>query len=205
MSSIKIYLATSNQHKAQELRRMFETEGLPVCVESAESLGGMPECDENGDTFEANARIKACALKAIAPKDAYILADDSGIVVDALGGRPGIYSARYAGVSGTGADAANNEKLLKELAGVPEKERTARFVCALKLLEPSGGEKTFTGTFEGVINHGAKGENGFGYDPLFFVPKKNMTSAQLPPDEKNQLSHRGKAQRLLAEYLKSIL
>ncbi len=205
MKDIKIYIATSNPHKAAELGRMFETEGLPVRVEGAASLGGMPECEENGDTFEANALIKARALKAVAPKDAYILADDSGIVVDALGGRPGIYSARYAGVSGAGADAANNAKLLSELAGVPDEKRTARFVCALKLLEPGGGEKTFTGTFEGVINHGGKGENGFGYDPLFFVPEKNMTSAQLDPDEKNLLSHRGKAQRLLAEYLKTIL
>lgn len=196
----KLYIATSNAHKLQELGNMFKEAGLNVKVRSPEELGGMPECDENGKTFAENAFIKADALSKIAPKDAYILADDSGIVVDALDGRPGVHSARYAGVKGKDADNANNIKLLEELKDVPSAKRTARFACALALITPSGERKLFEGTVEGKINYGEKGQNGFGYDPLFELPN-GLTTAEIPEEEKNKISHRGRALQKLLTYL----
>ena len=197
-----ICIASSNAHKVEELKAMFEAWGLDAEVKSAKELGGMPECDENADTFEGNAFIKAEALKSVAPEGAYVLADDSGIVVDALGGNPGVHSARYAGVKGEGADTANNEKLLRELKNVPDKERTARFVCVLALICPNGERKSFEGRVEGFINHGAAGKNGFGYDPLFELPE-GITTAQLPEACKNEISHRGRALKELIKYLKT--
>ena len=197
-----ICIASSNAHKVEELKAMFAAWGVDAEVKSARELGGMPECDESADTFEGNAFIKAEALKSVAPEGAYVLADDSGIVVDALGGNPGVHSARYAGVKGEGADAANNEKLLRELKNVPDKERTARFVCALALICPDGEKKSFEGKVEGFINHGAIGKNGFGYDPLFELPE-GITTAQLPEACKNEISHRGRALKELIKYLKT--
>lgn len=130
------------------------------------------------------------------------MADDSGIVVDALGGNPGVHSARYAGVKGEGADKANNEKLLKALENVPDAERSARFVCALALICPNGERKSFEGRVEGFINRGAKGKNGFGYDPLFELPE-GMTTAELPEGCKNEISHRARALKELIKFLKS--
>ncbi|MBO6103172.1 MAG: HD domain-containing protein, partial [Opitutales bacterium] len=173
-----VCIASSNANKIKELRDMFASENLNAKVLGADELGGMPECDENSDAFSGNALVKAEALKGIAPEGAYILADDSGIVVDALGGRPGVRSARYAGVGGEGSDKANNAKLLKELEGVPAEKRTARFVCALALICPNGEKKLFEGKVEGRINFGEKGENGFGYDPLFELPS-GLTTAEL--------------------------
>ena len=157
---------------------------------------------ENGKTFAENALIKASALKAIAPEYAYVFADDSGIVVDALNGAPGIFSARYAGADGPDADKLNNEKLLRELENIPAPKRTARFVCSIALITPSGEKKFFEGKIEGVINHGECGSNGFGYDPLFYIPELGMTTAELDSAQKNAISHRGKAFKQLAEFIK---
>ncbi|MDX8415096.1 RdgB/HAM1 family non-canonical purine NTP pyrophosphatase [Intestinicryptomonas porci] len=201
-SGKKIFIATSNAHKVKEIKAMFEEWGVDCDVGGADEIGGMPECDENADTFEGNAFIKADALKKIAPADAYVLADDSGIVVDALGGNPGIHSARYAGVKGEGADKANNEKLLKALENIPDGERSARFVCVLALVCPNGERKSFEGRVEGFINHGAKGKNGFGYDPLFELPE-GMTTAELPEACKNEISHRARALKELIKFLKT--
>lgn len=198
-----IYIATSNAHKLAEFSEMFAAEGIDCVVFGARDLPDFKPPIENGDTFSENAFIKAAALKAIAPKNAYVFADDSGIVVDALNGAPGIFSARYAGADGPKADKLNNEKLLRELENVPDSERTARFVCAIVLITPDGARKDFEGKIEGVINHGECGANGFGYDPLFLLPGIGMTTAELDPARKNSISHRGKAFKKLAEFLKS--
>lgn len=199
-----IYIATSNAHKVAEFDEMFKDWQIDCIVKSAKELGGMPDVNEDGLTFAQNALKKAKALKEIAPQDAYVLADDSGIVVDALDGAPGIHSARYAGVKGELADKANNEKLLKELENVEDSKRTARFVCALALICPNGKSEIFEAKFEGKINHGKLGQNGFGYDPLFEIDSNGLTSAQLPPAMKNQISHRGKALRKLADFISLI-
>lgn len=196
-----IYIATSNPHKIEEFDEMFKDWQIDCTVKSANELGGMPTVDEDGLTFAQNALKKARALKAIAPADAYILADDSGIAVDALNGAPGVHSARFAGVSGEGADKANNEKLLKELENVADCDRTARFICALALICPNGHFEIFEGKVEGKINHGQVGENGFGYDPLFELGDTGTTTAELSQAAKNQISHRGKALRKLADYI----
>lgn len=198
-----IYIASGNMHKIGEFSEMFAAAGLSANILGANALGGMPDCEENGATFSENAIIKAKALAALSPKNSYVMADDSGLVVDYLNGDPGVRSARYSGVTGAGADEANNAKLLSELDGVPDEKRGARFVCAIALVLPDGGVRVFEGRFEGIINRGAKGAFGFGYDPLFYVPEKGMTSAELSPSDKNSISHRGKAFALLAEFLKN--
>jgi len=195
----KIYIATSNQHKVREFSEMLNS---TVCVGCAKDLGGMPPHEETGCTFAENAMIKAHALKSIAPNDAYILADDSGLVVDALNGAPGIYSARYANVKGDNADLENNKKLLRKLEGVPDEKRTARFVCSIALICPDSSEHIFEASFEGRINHGEVGFNGFGYDPLFIINGHDQTSAQISSDLKNSISHRAKALAKLTNFLK---
>ena len=193
-----LYIATGNAHKIKEFREMFAKEGLPFRVFGAQDLGGMPPHEESGSTFAENALIKALALKAIAPENSFVLADDSGLCVDALNGAPGVHSARYAGAQGKDADTANNEKLLKELADTPDSERSAKFVCSLVLISPDGTQKTFEGEVKGFINRGAKGIGGFGYDPLFELPDSGQTTAELSPEMKNGISHRGNALKLLA-------
>lgn len=200
---MEIYLATSNKHKVFEFSEMFATAGIDCNVHPASDAFGFEPPEEDGETFEQNAFIKADALRSKVPADAYVMADDSGIVVDALGGAPGIRSARYAGVSGDGADAANNKKLLANLEGVPDAERTARFVCVIALVCPNGERIAFHGKIEGQINHGECGANGFGYDPLFLLPERGITTAQLSPEDKNAISHRGRAFAKLAEFLKN--
>ena len=198
-----LLFATSNPHKLEEVRQILVP--LGVEVRSLDSLGEVPpEPVEDGETFEENARKKArgyAAATGIA-----CLADDSGIEVDALGGAPGIHSARYAGIGSSRAerDAANNRKLLEALQGVPAEKRTARFVCVLSLAAPDGRLLAETrGTFEGTIAESPAGGNGFGYDPLLYLPDRGCTSAELAPDEKNARSHRGAALRALAEALSS--
>ncbi len=198
-----LYIASSNAHKVKEFQEMFSAAALPIKVLSASALGGMPAHVENGLSFKENAFIKAEALKTIAPKDAYILADDSGLCVDALKGAPGIYSARYANIEGALADNENNKKLLKELENVPDEKRQAHFSCVLALITPEGEKKSFSGEIEGLINRGEKGLNGFGYDPLFEVPSLGKTTAQLDSSEKNKISHRGLAIAELIKYLKA--
>ncbi len=184
---MKILLATKNRGKIEEFGRLFEEFGHEVV--SLLDLGEIPSVEEDGATFEENAIKKAKGYAEATGMAA--LADDSGLEVDALGGAPGVYSARYAGPSATDAD--NNRKLLKALEGVPEPERTARFRCVLALYLPDGRLITAHGTCEGLIALEPKGEGGFGYDPIFFVPSKGRTMAELSPEEKNAISHRGRA------------
>ena len=203
MSRIKICIATSNAHKISEFREMFANAKLDCDVFGAGELSGFEPPEEAGKTFSENALIKARAAAKIAPKGCFVMADDSGLCVDFLGGDPGVMSARYAGVKGEGADATNNQKLLKNLEGVPMPDRTARFVCAIALECPNGVEKVFTGKIEGVIDNSAHGERGFGYDPLFLLPERGKTTAELTEREKNSISHRGKAFSQTAEFIKS--
>lgn len=203
MSRIKICIATSNAHKISEFREMFANAKLDCDVFGAGELSGFEPPEEDGKTFSENALIKARAAAKIAPKGCFVMADDSGLCVDFLGGDPGVMSARYAGVKSEGADAANNKKLLKNLEGVPMSDRTARFVCAIALECPNGIEKVFTGKIEGVIDNSEHGERGFGYDPLFLLPERGKTTAELTEREKNSISHRGKAFSQAAEFIKS--
>jgi XTP/dITP diphosphohydrolase len=195
----KITIATSNPHKVDEIAAVLGRIGL-VCEPMASA--GIPEPEEDGATFEENARIKAIAYaKALG---LVVLADDSGLEVDALGGAPGVLSARYAGLGATRAerDAANNAKLLRELNGVPHARRTARFVCALCVARPDGSiVAEARGCFEGWISEAPRGSNGFGYDPLLVLPD-GRTSAELSPTEKNARSHRGNALRALVPMLR---
>ena len=195
---MRLLFATSNPHKIEEVQAILAPHGIEVV-----GLGQLErhflEPDETGDTFEANARIKAVAYATATEQ--FCLADDSGLEVDALGGRPGVHSARFAGngMTRTERDAANNAKLLRELKDVPPERRAARFVCAMCLADPQGNILAETrGEFPGLIIDQHHGFNGFGYDPLFFLPDCGCTSAELPPQEKNARSHRGAAARHMA-------
>ncbi len=182
-------MATHNRHKVTELQRILAPLGIEV------TTADLPEVEETGTTFEENAQLKArSACRATGLPS---VADDSGIVVDALGGAPGVYSARYAGPDATDAD--RNRKLLDEMRGVPDEERTARFVSAVCCAFPDGEEITVAGVCEGRVAYLPRGNDGFGYDPIFLVGKK--TYAELTPSEKDAVSHRGKALRLLAARL----
>lgn len=192
----KIVLATANPGKLRELQAVLAGLDFEIVPQSA---FGVPEVEETGLTFIENALLKArnAALYTGLPA----LADDSGLAVDALGGVPGIYSARYAG-AGAG-DRANIGKLLAELEGVPAERRTARFVCVLALLHHPADPTPLIcqGSWEGTILTEPRGEGGFGYDPIFFVPGEQRTAAELEPAVKNQISHRGQALVLLRRYL----
>jgi len=186
----RIVLASGNPGKLEELRALLAPKRVELL--SQEEFGVKPAV-EDGLSFVENALIKArnaCLGTGLAA-----IADDSGLEVDALRGEPGIHSARYAGVEGPGADAENNRKLLAALAQVPEAERGARFQCAIVLMRHGADPMPLVcqGSWEGRILFAPKGENGFGYDPLFFVPGENRSSAQLPPERKNLLSHRAQA------------
>ncbi len=190
----KIVLASGNQGKVREFNQLLAELDIEVVPQTE---FGVPEAEETGLTFVENAIIKA--RNAAAHTGLPAIADDSGIEVDALKGAPGIYSARYSGPGAT--DKANCEKMLRELEGVSEDERTARFQCLLVLMEHEKDPTPIIcqGTWEGRITTAPQGENGFGYDPVFYVPQHDCTAAQLSSDEKNRLSHRGQAlQKLLA-------
>ena len=190
---MKVLLATSNLHKLEEVRAILGSKGIEV-VGLSEREQRIEEPVEDADTFAGNARIKALGYAKATGKRC--MADDSGLVVDVLGGEPGIYSARYAGVGETREerDAANNALLLEKLSFINSKEPTARFVCALCVADPDGTIVAETeGTFGGVITSSPRGINGFGYDPLLFLPDVGMTSAELTPEAKNARSHRGVA------------
>lgn len=192
----KIIFATGNEGKMREVRMILGDLGIQVI--SMKEAGVTAEADENGTTFEENAIIKA---KEIMEKTGEIvLADDSGLEVDALGGEPGIYSARYMGYD-TSYHIKNNS-LIERLEGKTGEERSARFVCAIAACFPDGRVLTTRGTMEGQIGYEEKGENGFGYDPVFYLPEYQCYSAELPLEEKNKLSHRGKALRLMKEALR---
>lgn len=183
---MKIVVATGNDHKRKEMQHIL---GDRVELVTMKDLGLDLDIVEDGDSFEENALIKARAVKAHTPYA--VLADDSGLEVDALEGAPGIFSARYAGEGAT--DARNNDKLLKELSEVPKEERSARFVCVLAFIDEEGKELLFRGDCPGTIAFNEKGDGGFGYDPLFFVEALGKTYAQLTEEEKNTISHRALA------------
>lgn len=197
----KVVIASNNAHKVEEIRTALDFEGWEFYTLS--ELGVESDPEEDAETFEGNARIKARAAYEAAGCAA--LADDSGIEVDALGGAPGVHSARYAG--GHGDDAANNEKLLRELGDVPPEKRTGRFVSALAFVDEDGTETVARGTVEGRIGYGLQGDGGFGYDPLFYpdVFKGALTLAEVSQDEKNAVSHRGNALRELKAKIASRL
>ena len=199
-----ILLATSNPHKLVEVTEILGPLGL--CVRGLGDVGAaLQEPVEDELTFEGNARLKA---RYYARETGQVcLADDSGLEVDALGGAPGVLSARYSGVSGSREerDRANNLKLIDQLKGVPESERAARFVCAMCLASPDGVLLAESrGAFEGVIIDVPRGSNGFGYDPHLLVPEIGQTSAQLDPEEKNARSHRGHATRQIANLISNL-
>jgi len=200
---MELLFASTNSNKVAEVRAILASRGISVIgLEAAGDAASRPEPVEDGETFADNARIKAVYYAKVTGRRT--LADDSGLEVDALGGEPGVHSARYAGTGGTRAerDTVNNRKLLKALAAVPDDKRTARFVCAMCLADAEGRVVAETcGTVEGVIGREPRGHNGFGYDPLFGLPHLGCTSAELPADRKNALSHRGDAARQMADRL----
>jgi len=196
MSKGRIIFATKNNHKMKEIREILD--GLGYEILSMTEAGVDIEVVEDGTTFEENALIKSRTIRDYV-KDAIVLSDDSGLEVDYLNGEPGIYSARWMGED-TSYD-IKNQKLLDLLEGVPEEERSARFVCALAAAFPDGTDKVVRGTIEGIVGYQIAGENGFGYDPIFFVPEYKCTTAEMTPEQKNEISHRGKALRMIAEYL----
>ncbi len=199
--TMQLLLATSNAHKLAEIRGVF-AEAAPIELLSLTDIRmDVPEPDEDQPTFEGNARLKA-GFYAQAAGMACI-ADDSGLEVDALGGEPGVRSARYAGVSGErkAIDRANNDLLLRNLAAAGGK-RTARFVCVMVWVDRDGKELALVrGEVHGRIEHEPRGDNGFGYDQLFYLPELDRTVAQLAPAEKNAVSHRGCAARLMLEQI----
>lgn len=191
-----IILATRNKKKIEEIRRI--TQGLSFTVLSLADFPDCPEVVEDKDTFEGNAVKKATEIAQCTGKTA--LADDSGLEVEALGGAPGVYSARYAGASGD--DGKNCEKLLFELRDVPDGKRGARFVCCMALAREDGSVHTFFGYARGKIGRELRGETGFGYDPVFFPEGQDRTFAQMSGQEKDGLSHRGGAIEKLTEFLR---
>lgn len=196
---MKILLATRNKNKAREVSRIlseYADKLGEIRLVTLDDVGITEDVEENGSTFEENAMIKA---KAGAVSGLITLADDSGIEVDALGGAPGIYSARFAG--GHGDDAANNALLLQKLTGVPKEKRTARYAVAIACVLPGGETFTVRGTTEGLILNEYDGEGGFGYDPLFWSLDLEKSFGRATPDEKNAVSHRGRAVRRAAEEL----
>jgi XTP/dITP diphosphohydrolase len=191
----EIHLASGNRHKAEEFQRLADVSGLALHVTPASP---MPEVVEDAGTFVGNARKKALALRGALPPGSWVLADDSGVCVDALGGAPGVESAYFAGPHHD--PAANLRKLEEVMRDVPADRRAARFVCVLLLLAPDGSEQVFEGRCEGVLAHAPIGGKGFGYDPLFIPTGFDRTYAQLTEEEKNAISHRGRAWRQLADW-----
>lgn len=193
MPQTPLILATGNFHKVKEFERLFA--GSSFSVLSAEACGGMPKVDETGTTFAENAKLKAKALRALAPSNAWVLADDSGLEVDALDGAPGIYSARYAGAQAN--DRENIEKLLNALKDVPAKARIARFKCSLYVIDNKDSSFRYEESCEGSIAKTPSGEGGFGYDPVFIPDKYSKSFAELGNAVKEQISHRAKAIRAM--------
>lgn len=194
----KLLLATTNAHKAHELAALLGD--VPFVLTTPQEEGLNLEVEETGTTFEENAALKAVAFAKAS--GLLSLADDSGIEIDALGGAPGIYSSRYAGPNVT--DEGRVQFLLDKIRDVPVGKRQGRFRCVVALADPAGEASFFHGTVEGVIAFEPMGENGFGYDPIFLLPDRGCTTAQLAPEEKNRISHRGQAARAAAKELRRI-
>lgn len=193
-----ICFATGNEGKLREIREILK--GLPIEVKSMKELGIEVDVDENGSTFEENARIKARSIMKLCQLPT--LADDSGLEVDYMNKEPGIYSARF-----LGRDTSYTEKnhyIIDQLKEAKGEERSARFVCAIALALLDGREFVVRDTMEGQIGYEEKGTNGFGYDPIFYLPEYQKMSAELPPEEKNRISHRGKALRKMREKIEEI-
>lgn len=196
---MRIIFATSNQGKMKEIRMIMADLGLEVL--SMKEAGCETDILEDGASFEENAIIKA---KAVAGQcQDIVLADDSGLEIDYLNGEPGIYSARYLGED-TSYD-IKNQALLDRMRGVPKEKRGARFVCVIAAVFPDGSVKTSRGTIEGMIGYEPKGSNGFGYDPIVYVPEFGKTTGELLPEEKNKVSHRGKALERMKEEIRQYL
>lgn len=196
----KIIFATGNQDKMREIREIMAD--CEVEITSMKEEGISVDIVENGKTFEENAMIKARAVSAYAA-DAIVLADDSGLEIDYLNKEPGVYSARYMGEDTSYT--IKNQNLIERLDGVPDSQRTARFVCAIAAVIPDREEFVVRATMEGMIGYEPEGENGFGYDPIFYPDGFSCSSAALTPEQKNEISHRGKALRDVREMLKKYL
>lgn len=196
MNMDKIIFATGNKDKVKEIQMILADLGVEVIT--MKEAGISIDIEENGATYEENAMIKARAVAAYT--EAIVMADDSGLEIDYLNKEPGVYSARYLGEDTSYR--IKNANLISRLDGVPDEKRTARFVCAIGAVFPDGTEVTTRGTIEGRIGYEEKGANGFGYDPIFYVPEFGKTTAELSEEEKNQVSHRGNALRLMKEELK---
>ena len=193
---IVLVLATRNAGKTEEIRALLA--GFPVELKNLDAFGPIPEVVEDGETFDDNAYKKASFTARVLGLPA--IADDSGLVVEALNGEPGVYSARYAGENAD--DAANNTKLLEQMAGV--KDRRAAFQCVVSIAVPTGAALTYEGRCDGVIAEAPSGDGGFGYDPLFYCPDKGKTFAELNMEEKGEISHRGRALKEVADELSKI-
>lgn len=201
----KLIFATGNAHKMVEIRMILSDLGMEIL--SQKEAGINASVIEDGATFEENAVIKAAGIQKIAAqnpkyKNCIVLADDSGLEIDYLNKEPGIYSARYLGEN-TSYDVKNNA-LLNRMEGVPDEKRTARFVCAIAAAFPDGSTRVVRGTMEGRIGYKIAGENGFGYDPIFYLPEYGCTSAELPPEKKNALSHRGEGLRKMRAVIEEV-
>lgn len=190
-----LVLATRNLDKIREMQSLLKS--LPFEVKGLNEFPKIGEIPESGSTFKANAILKAKTVHLAL--GGFVLADDSGLECHDLGGAPGIYSARYAGIGAT--DEENNQKLIQELSQIHDPSRSARYVCVLVLIDPKGREKIIEETCEGLITFTPGGTGGFGYDPYFFIPDKKCTMAELPLSEKNKISHRGKALSKIIQYL----
>lgn len=195
---MELVVATRNAGKLKEIRRLLESRGIRV--RGLEEFPGVPDVVEDGQTFAENAIKKAEAVAQFTSMPC--LADDSGLVVDALQGRPGVHSARFSGAEAD--DQSNNRKLLDEMAAVPEMQRQAAFCCVMALYMPGQSPRLFQGRVNGAILERQQGDGGFGYDPLFWLPGYNCTMAELPLDTKNQVSHRGQALRQLVDFLTTL-
>lgn len=201
----RIIFATGNAGKMKEIRMILADltlQGEPVEILSMKEAGIVLDIEENGKSFLENAIIKARAVAA-AGNGAIVLADDSGLEIDYLNGEPGIYSARYLGENTSYHE--KNSNLIERLTGVSDEKRTARFVCAIACVLPDGQVLTEEAAIEGRIGYEEKGKNGFGYDPIFMVPSYGKSTAELTEEEKNEISHRGKALRAMKERLKACL
>lgn len=203
MNQCKVIFATKNQGKIKEINMILQDSGIEVV--SMEDAGIEVDIVEDGNTFEENAIKKAREIMLLT--NTIVLADDSGLEVDFLNKEPGVFSARYVGEDTPYS--IKNQMIIKRLQGIPDENRTARFVCVIAVAFPDGNTVTTRGTIEGIIGYEEAGENGFGYDPIFLVPKYKMTTAEMPSELKNTISHRGKAlnamKGILEDYLEDNL
>lgn len=197
----RIVFATGNAGKIREIREILQD--IPLPVVSMREAGIDVDVEENGETYEQNALIKARAVAALASPEDIVMADDSGLEIDYLNKEPGVYSARYLGE--TTSYRVKNHNLIERLEGVLEEKRTARFVCVIAAVLPDGTELTTRGVIEGRIGYEEKGVGGFGYDPIFQVPEFGKSTAELTEAEKNEVSHRGRALRAMKEKLENVI